>query len=199
MYFYAGPVSRLIKELTKLPSVGPKTAQRLAFYIVKTSESESRQLAEAILDVKRKVVNCKICYNLADREICNICGDERRDGSILCVVSDPRELAAVEVCGAFKGIYHVLGGVISPLDGIGPEDLKVNELLSRIEKGGIREVVLAISSSLSGEATTLYLNKELKPYNIKITRLALGIPAGADIEYADELTLAMAFSGRLEI
>lgn len=199
MYHYAQPVSRLIAELMKLPSVGPKTAQRLAFYIIKSSKKDCRELAEAILEVKEKIKNCKICYNLTDKEVCEICDNEKRDHSILCVVSDARDIASLEACREFKGVYHVLGGVISMLDGIGPEQLNIEGLLARTQKENIKEVILAVGTSLNGEATALYLGKILKPMNVKVTRLALGLPAGAELEYADEVTLAMALSGRGEI
>ena len=199
MLNYANSVAKLIEEFAKLPGIGPKTAQRLAFYILRGSKENAYQLAKAIVSAKEKVAYCSVCCNLTDVKTCNICSSANRDASIICVVEDPRDLAALERTKEFKGLYHVLHGYISPMEGIGPEQLKVKELLERLQNNEIKEIIVATNSSVEGEATALYLSRLIKPLGIKVTRIAQGIPAGGDIEYADELTLSRAFLGRLEM
>lgn len=183
----------------RMPTVGPKTAQRLAFHILFSSAEEARQLSDAISEVKEKIHPCRRCFNLTDTDLCSICRDERRDSRLLCVVSDPRDIAALERTGEFKGRYHVLGGKLSPMEGVGPAELKIQELLERIRKEEIKEVIVATDPDISGEATAMYLSKVIKPLGAKISRLAYGLPIGANIEYADEVTLARAVEGRREI
>lgn len=199
MLYYAEPVARLIAELNKLPGVGPKTAQRLAFHLLYRPAEEVRALAEAILEAKEKIRYCSICGNLTDKDPCLICQDDSRDNSIICVVEEPRDLVALEKTGQFRGRYHVLHGAISPMEGIGPEKLRIRELLERLKDNSVREVVLATNADVEGEATALYLAKILKTVGVKVTRLAYGIPVGGDLEYADEVTLARAFTGRREM
>ncbi|GBD11176.1 Recombination protein RecR [bacterium HR23] len=190
------PIARLIQELNKLPGVGPKTAQRLAYHIIRLPTPEARALAEAILAVKEQVRLCSLCQNLADRDPCALCTDPRRDTSILCVVEQPLDVLALERSGVYKGLYHVLHGALSPLEGIGPEDLKIRELLERLKDSRVQEVILATNPTLEGEATAMYLHRLLAPLGIRITRLARGLPIGAEVEYADALTLQRAFEGR---
>jgi len=195
----AQPVSRLIEELNKLPGIGPKSAQRLTYFLVRMPEKEARALAEAILDVKEKIILCSICHNISDSDPCLICRGEGRDRTKLCVVEEPLDILALERTRGYKGLYHVLHGVISPMDGIGPDDLKIKELLKRIEDGGVEEVILATNPNLEGEATAMYIHRLLAPLGVRVTRLARGLPIGADLEYADEVTLTRALEGRQEI
>lgn len=183
----------------KMPTVGPKTAQRLAFHILFSSAEEARQLSDAISEVKEKIHPCRRCFNLTDAGLCSICRNETRDSRLLCVVSDPRDIAALERAGEFKGRYHVLGGKLSPMEGVGPEELRIKELLERIQKEEIKEVIVATDPDISGEATAMYLSRVIKPLGAKASRLAYGLPVGANIEYADEVTLARAVEGRREI
>lgn len=199
MLYYAEPVARLIAELNKLPGVGPKTAQRLAFHILYSPPEEVRALAEAILEARQKTRYCSLCGNLTDKDPCSICQDNSRDNSIICVVEEPRDLVALEKTGQFRGRYHVLHGAISPMEGIGPEKLRIKELVERLKDNTVKEVVLATNADVEGEATALYLAKILKPLGVKVTRLAYGIPVGGDLEYADEVTLSRAFTGRREM
>lgn len=199
MLYYAEPVARLIAELNKLPGVGPKTAQRLAFHILYSPPEEVRALAEAILEARQKTRYCSLCGNLTDKDPCSICQDNSRDNSIICVVEEPRDLVALEKTGQFRGRYHVLHGAISPMEGIGPDKLRIKELLERLKDNTVKEVVLATNADVEGEATALYLAKILKPLGVKVTRLAYGIPVGGDLEYADEVTLSRAFTGRREM
>lgn len=199
MLNYANSVAKLIEELAKLPGIGPKTAQRLAFHILKGTKEDAYKLAKAIVTAKEKVIYCSVCCNLTDVKTCNICSNINRDKSIICVVEDSRDVAALERTKDFKGLYHVLHGYISPMEGIGPEQLKIKELLERLQKEEVKEIVIATNSSVEGEATALYLAKLIKPLGIRVTRIAQGIPAGGDIEYADEVTLSRAFLGRLEM
>ena len=191
-------ISRLIDELAKMPGIGPKTAQRLAFYILKIPGDESLALAEAIKAVKEKVRRCSICFHITEEDPCAICRDADRDSSIVCVVEEANDVLALEKVGDFKGRYHVLGGALSPLDGIGPDDLHIRELLERI-KDGVREVILATNPNVEGEATALYLMKLIKPAKIRITRVARGLPMGGDLEYADQATLSRALEDRIEL
>jgi recombination protein RecR len=195
---HAPPLQRLIAELSKLPGVGGRTAQRLAFHLLKASEEDAFALAEAIREVKLKITFCEICFNLADGPRCRICMDERRDLELICVVEEPVDVISIERTHEFRGRYHVLGGALSPIDGIDPEDLKIAELYRRITEGGVGEVVVATNPTTTGEATALHLAagiRELAP-DVTVTRLASGLPVGADLEYADELTLGRAFAGR---
>jgi recombination protein RecR len=195
----AAPVVRLIQEFHKLPGVGPKSAQRLTYYLLRAPQEEAQALAQAILEVKEKIAFCTICENVTDTDPCLICADSQRDRSIICVVEEPLDILALERSGSYHGLYHVLHGVISPMDGVGPEDLKVEELLGRLKGGAVSEVILATNPNLEGEATAMYLNRLLRPLGLRITRLARGLPTGADLEYADDLTLARALEGRQEV
>jgi recombination protein RecR len=199
MAAYAKPIDHLIDALTRLPGIGKKTASRLAFHILRSSSSEAQALARAILDVKEKIRLCSICFNLTDEDPCRICQDERRAGEILCVVEGPNDLIAIENTGGFQGRYHVLHGAISPLEGIGPDHLKMKELLERLRKERVSEVILANNPTVEGGATALYLVDLIKPLGIKVTRIAYGIPMGSEIEYSDGMTLSKALEGRREI
>ncbi len=189
-------MTKLINELTKLPTIGPKTAQRLAFYLFKQPREEACKLAEALVEVKDKISYCKRCFNIAEGEICYICRDEKRSDNILCVVAECQDVIALEKAGSFKGRYHVLHGVISPIDGIGPSELKIKELIKRVKEYSTKEVILATNYDIKGDATALYLAHEIKPLGIRLTRLAYGLPVGSDIEYADKTTLLKAMEGR---
>ncbi len=195
----APPVARLIEELHKLPGIGPKTAQRLAYHLLRSPKEYAQSLAEAIIAVKERVVLCSTCQNITEENPCLICRNEKRDRTQICVVEEALDILALEKAGSFKGIYHVLHGALSPLDGIGPEDLKIRELLERLKGDGITELILATNPNLEGEATAMYLHRLLSPLGVRITRLARGLPMGSDLEYADEVTLARAFEGRQEI
>ncbi len=199
MAYYPEPVARLIEALQKLPGIGPKTAQRLTFFLLKRPAAEVSALAEALVSVKTKIVHCSLCFNVTEEDPCRICRDPRRDQRALCVVEEPNDLLAMERTGEFRGRYHVLLGALSPLDGIGPEDLKVRELLARFETEGVEEVILATNPNVEGEATAIYLAKLLKPLGVRVTRIARGLPVGGDLEYADEVTLSKAFQGRREV
>ena len=195
----AEPVSRLIDELGKLPGIGPKTAARLAYYMLRITEADARALAEAIIAVKDNTVFCSSCQNIADSDPCRICANEERDHSIICVVKEPLDILALERIGRYRGLYHVLHGVLSPMDGIGPDDLKIKELLERIKIGTVSEVILGTNPNLEGEATAMYVQKMLTPLGVRITRLARGLPVGGDLEYADEVTLTHALESRQEM
>lgn len=196
---YAEPLAKLIEELSKMPTVGPKTAQRLAFYILRASPEDATRLAQAILDAKAKIRYCSVCFHITDVDPCAICTNPRRNRSVICVVEDPRDALAMERTREFRGLYHVLQGAISPLDGVGPDELKISELLDRVKTGAMTEVIVATNPRIEGEATAIYLAKILKPLGVKVTRLAHGLPVGSDLEYADEVTLAKALEGRREI
>jgi recombination protein RecR len=195
----AKPIDHLIEALTKLPGIGRKTASRLAFHILRASPSEAKELAKAILDVKEKIRLCSVCFNLTDETLCGICQDERRNRDTLCVVEGPNDLIAIENTGTFHGRYHVLHGALTPLEGIGPEDLKVKELMERLHQEKIAEVILATNATVEGGATALYLTELIKPLGLRITRIAYGIPMGGEIEYSDGMTLSKALEGRREI
>jgi recombination protein RecR len=195
----AKPIDHLIEALTKLPGIGRKTASRLAFHILRSNPSEAKELARAILDVKEKIRLCSVCFNLTDENLCGICQDERRNRDTLCVVEGPNDLIAIENTGTFHGRYHVLHGALTPLEGIGPEDLKVKELMERLHKEKIAEVILATNATVEGGATALYLTELIKPLGLRITRIAYGIPMGGEIEYSDGMTLSKALEGRREI
>lgn len=196
---YTPPIARLVEELSKLPGVGQKTAQRLAFHLLKVPREEAASLAEAIVEAREKVTFCARCFNFAQGEFCEYCMDTRRDPSLVCAVERPQDIVAVERTGEFRGLYHVLGGAISPIDGIGPEELKIRELLERIRKDGIGEVIVATNPRVEGEATAIYLADLLKPFGVRATRIASGLPVGGDLEYADEVTLGRALKGRLDL
>ncbi len=192
----AEPVSRLVEELGKLPGIGPKSAARLAYHLLRTPEAEVKALAEAIIDVKDKTVLCSSCQNIADSDPCAICSSDERCHSIICVVKEPLDIIALERTGHYTGVYHVLHGVLSPMDGIGPDDIKIRELLERIKTGSVEEIILATNPNLEGEATAMYIQKLLAPLGLRITRLARGLPVGSDLEYADEVTLTHALESR---
>jgi recombination protein RecR len=195
------PIQNLIFALERLPGIGPKTASRLAFYLLRSPEDVSGQLAEALTDIKTKVAFCQECFNItsAGRERCEICDSSQRDGTVICVVEEPLDVLALERIGAYKGKYHVLQGVLSPIEGIGPDDLKIRSLLERIQQGGVKEVILATNPSMEGEATAQYLHPRLQVLSVRVTRLARGLPVGGDLEYADQNTLLRALSGRQEM
>jgi recombination protein RecR len=195
----AAPVARLIEEFHKLPGIGPKSAQRLTYHLLRAPAEEARALAQAILEVKEKIVLCSTCQNITDSDPCAICSNSERDHGAICVVEEPLDILALERAGAYKGLYHVLHGVISPMDGVGPEELKVQELLSRLRSGDVREVIMATNPNLEGEATAMYIARLISPLGVKVTRLARGLPVGADLEYADNVTLARALEGRQEV
>lgn len=193
---FAEPLQDLVEELAKLPGIGPKTAQRLAFHILKIEGADARRLAEAIVEVKEQIRFCAKCFNVAASEVCEYCSDERRDPAMVCVVEEARDVVAVEKTGEFRGRYHVLGGAISPIDGVGPDDLHIRELLARISSDGITEVIVATNPNVEGEATAMYLARLIVPLGVKVTRIASGLPVGGDLEYADEVTLGRALEGR---
>lgn len=195
MSYNALPLQRLIEQFEKMPGIGKKTAQRLAFYILSIPKEEALEVANAIYDACEKIKRCSLCMNLTEEELCPICHSDERDKSVICVVEDAQDLLAIEKTGEYKGVYHVLNGAISPLDGIGPEQLSIKELLKRLESG-VSEVILATNSDIEGEATAMYVSKLIKPFGIKVTRLAYGLPVGSDLQYADELTLSRALKGR---
>ncbi len=199
MAYYPEPVARLIEALQRLPGIGPKTAQRLTFFLLKRPVEEVRELSESLLAMKDRIVSCRTCFNVTDEDPCRICADPTRDAQLLCVVEEPNDLLAMERTGEYRGRYHVLLGALSPLDGIGPDDLKVKELLVRLEGGGTTEVILATNPNVEGEATALYLAKLFRPLGIRVTRIARGLPVGGDLEYADQVTLSKALEGRREI
>jgi recombination protein RecR len=193
------PIARLVEALTKLPGIGQKSASRLAFHILGSSEEYTRGLAQAILDVKEKIRLCSVCLNITDQETCRLCLDPNRSDEIICVVEEPNDLYAIEKTGSFRGKYHVLHGVISPLDGIGPDEIHVKELLLRLKAGTVKEVLLATNPVVEGDATALYLKEQIKPLGIKVTRIARGIPVGGDLEYTDGATLTDAIRGRQDL
>jgi len=199
MALHAKPIDQLIEALTKLPGIGKKTASRLAFHILRSNLSEAQGLARAILDVKEKIHLCSICFNLTDEDPCWICRDERRAREIICVVEGPNDLIAIENAGVFNGRYHVLHGTLSPLEGVGPDDIRIRELLERIDRDGVAEVILATNPTVEGGATALYLINLIRPLRIKVTRIAYGIPMGGEIEYSDGMTLSKALEGRREV
>lgn len=196
---YARPVQELIDELGRLPGVGPKSAQRIAFYLLKAEKVDAMRLAQAISEAKDRVSFCQQCFNIAEGDTCGICGDDRRDPTVLCVVEEPRDVVAVERTQEFSGRYHVLQGAISPMDGVAPEDLRIRELLARIERDDVQEIILCTNPNLEGETTAMYLGRLLKGLDIRVTRIASGLPVGGDLEYADELTLGRALEGRREL
>ena len=199
MKYFAPPVEKLIEQFERLPGIGYKTAQRLAFFVLDLPKDQAEEFAKAILDAKQTVHTCKVCQNLTDGEICSICSDPMRDKGLICVVTDPKDVVALERTREYKGLYHVLHGVISPLNGIGPDRLRIKELLQRVADEDIREVIMATNPDTEGEATAMYLSRLLKPFGVAVTRLAYGVPVGGHLEYADEVTLTRALEGRTQI
>lgn len=197
--YFPTALERLTEEFAKLPGIGGKTAQRLAFYVLSLSDEEANEFAQAIVQAKQTVHTCPVCQNLTDGELCAICADEARDQGVICVVAEPRDVIAMERAREYDGVYHVLHGVISPLNHVGPDDIRIRELLARVAKGGVREVIMATNPDTEGEATAMYLSRLLRPMEVKVTRLAYGIPVGSQLEYADEVTLLRALEGRREI
>lgn len=196
---YPKSIASLIEHFQKFPSVGPKSAQRMAFYLLRMPKSEVEKFAQSMLDAKENTKTCEICFNLSSTSPCEICTSPQRDKSTICVVAETKDLIAIEKTNEYKGLYHVLQGLISPMDGIGADDIRIKELLNRLTDENVKEVILALSPSVEGEATSLYLNKLIKPFDIKISRIAFGLPVGADLEYADEITIAKAIEGRREL
>jgi len=197
--YYPPSVGRLVEALQRLPGIGPKTAQRLTFHLLKQPEGAVRELADALVDLKTRAVHCSRCFNVTDEDPCRICANPSRDAAVMCVVEEPNDLLAMERTGEYRGRYHVLLGALSPLEGIGPDELKVRELLLRIETDDVREVILATNPNVEGDATAIYLAKLLRPLEVRVTRIARGLPVGGDLEYADEVTLARALEGRTEM
>lgn len=196
---FAAPLARLIDEFKRLPGIGQKSAQRIAFHVMRSSRDEAERLAQTIMDVKDRLRICVQCNNISDAELCQYCSNPDRDQSMVCVVEDPNNIVGVEVTRQFNGVYHVLGGALSPLRGIGPDQLKIKNLIERIGRGEIREVIVATNPTVEGEATAVYLSKLLKPLGMKVTRIAMGVPVGSDLEFADEVTMWKALEGRREI
>lgn len=196
---YPEPMNVLINEFQKMPSIGPKSAQRLAFYVLGLSEQEAVSLTDAISKVKASIKHCSVCHNITVSDPCTYCADTSRDHTMICVVSEPRDIIAMERTGGFKGVYHVLGGLLSPLEGVTPESLRIKELLHRISTQNVQELILALNPTVEGEATVLYLSRLIKPLGIRMTRIAYGLPIGSDIDYADEVTLTKSFEGRIAV
>jgi recombination protein RecR len=196
---FEGPVQSLVDELGRLPGIGPKSAQRIAFYLLKAAPEDAHRLARAVVEAKERVSWCRRCFNFAEGELCVYCRDDRRDSALLCVVEEPRDIVAVERTQEYRGRYHVLLGAISPIEGIGPDQLKIKELLARVNDEGVQEVILATNPNIEGEATAMYLARLLKPLGLRVTRIASGLPVGGDLEYADEVTLGRALEGRREV
>jgi recombination protein RecR len=199
MDYYVSPLQNLIDEFRKLPGIGSKTAQRLAYHVLNLPEEKAMRFSEAIVEAKRKITYCKVCQNFSDSDTCSVCANPARDNGLICVVENPRDVVQMEKTNEFKGTYHVLHGAISPMDNIGPEDIRIKELMTRISGGEVREVIMATNPNLEGETTAMYISKLLKPFGIKVTRIAHGVPVGGELEYADEVTLARALQGRIEL
>ena len=197
--YFPPSIEKLIEEFEKLPSIGSKTATRLAFYVLEQSEDEIKEFADAMVDAKKNLKFCSKCFNITDKDPCGICSNSKRDNSVICVVEDVRDVIAMERTHEFKGLYHVLHGSISPMNGVGPDDIKIKELIERIREESVKEVILATNPRVEGEATAMYISKLVKPFNVKVTRIAHGIPVGGDLEYTDEVTLGRALVGRTEI
>lgn len=193
---YTKPLAQLIEFFQKFPGIGPKSAQRMAFHLLKMPSGEVQKFAQTLIDAKEQIHYCNICFNMSASNPCEICKDDRRDKSLICVVAETKDLIAIEKTREYKGLYHVLQGTLSPLDGIGAEDIRIKELLTRITDENVKEIILALNPSVEGEATSMYITKLLKPFNIKISRIAFGLPVGSDLEFADEITLAKAIEGR---
>jgi len=194
-----GPVGRLIEELSRLPGIGPKTASRLTFFMLRAPESQVTALAEAIRGLRQGTVLCSTCFSIAEQSVCPVCANPERDRGVICVVEEPLDLLAIERTRRFRGVYHVLHGALSPVDGIGPDELKMHELVARVRAGGVHEVLLATNPTMEGDATAMYLARQLAPLGVRMTRLAMGLPVGGDLEYADEVTLGEALEGRREV
>lgn len=199
MQLFPAALERLTEQFGRLPGIGGKTAQRLAFHVLSLSQEDAETFAQAILDAKRSVKTCPVCQNLTDQDLCPLCADERRDHSVICVVAEPKDVIAMERAREYNGVYHVLHGVISPLNHMGPDDIRVRELLSRVAQGGVQEVIMATNPDTEGEATAMYISRLLRALGVKVTRLAYGVPVGSQLEYADEVTLTRALEGRKEI
>lgn len=198
MYF-TPPLARLIEQFQKLPGVGPKSAQRMAFFVLSMNKESVKEFADSIVEAKERVKNCSRCFHLTSQDPCELCSNEKRDRHVMCVVAEARDVIALERTRDFKGTYHVLTGLISPLEGRGPDQLSIRELLARINEEGVEEVIMAINPTIEGDATVLYINQLLKPLGVKVTRIAFGLPVGADLEYADDITLSKAMEGRREV
>lgn len=199
MAYYSASLENLIERLCGLPAIGPKSAQRIALHLLSLPRDDAVELAKAIVDVKEKVRFCSVCFNISEDDLCSICRDPRRDQAVICVVEEPRDVIAIERSGSFRGRYHVLGGAISPIDGIGPDELRFTELLARLRKGEVDEIIVATNPNAEGEATALYLAQLIGPLGVRVTRIASGLPVGGDLEYADEVTLGRALEGRKEL
>lgn len=196
---YPKSIAVLIEQFQKFPSVGPKSAQRMAFHLLRMTEADVENFAKAVIEAKKNTHTCEVCFNLSAQSPCEICSSTSRDRSVICVVSETKDLIAIEKTNEYRGLYHVLQGLISPMDGVGADDIRIKELLNRLTSDEVKEVILALSPSVEGEATSLYLTKLIKPFGIKVSRIAFGLPVGADLEYADEITIAKAIEGRHEI
>jgi len=199
MDYYVSPLQNLIDEFRKLPGIGNKTAQRLAYHVLNLPEEKAAKFANAIIDAKKKITYCKICQNFSDRDECSVCSNPARDKGLICVVENPKDVIQMEKTNEFKGTYHVLHGAISPMDNVGPDDIKIKELMSRIAGGEVREVIMATNPNLEGETTAMYISKLVKPFGVKVTRIAHGVPVGGELEFADEITLAKALQWRIEL
>lgn len=199
MKYTALPLTKLVEQFASLPGIGRKTAQRLAFYILTLSKEQAKEFSDSIIEAHEKIKHCEVCKNYTDKPICEICSDENRDKSVICVVEDAKDVQAFERTREYKGQYHILGGLISPMDGVGPDQIFIKELLTRINAGGVNEVIMATNPTVEGEATAMYISRLLKPFGVKVSRLAYGIPVGSDLEYADEITLFKALENRSEI
>lgn len=199
MDYFALPLQNLIEEFEKLPGIGSKTAQRLAFFVLNRSKEDAKKFADAIVNAKEKLCYCSVCQNLADSEVCGICGNPNRDHSTICVVESPRDVIQIERTNEFGGVYHVLHGAISPMDNVGPDDIKIKELIARISGGEVKEVIMATNPNLEGETTAMYISKLIKPFGVNATRIAHGVPVGGELEFADEVTLSKALKWRVEI
>ncbi len=196
---YPAPITRLIEELSRLPGIGPKSAQRIAYHILRSDEEAAARLGEAVVDVKRSIRFCSRCFNFSEGDLCEVCTDAKRDLAVVCVVEEPRDVVAIERTGGFSGVYHVLHGAIAPMDGVGPDALRIRELIERVSSEGIREAVIATNPNVEGETTALYLARLLKPLGVVVTRIASGLPVGGDLEYADEVTLGRSIEARREM
>lgn len=199
MDYYVGPLQNLIEEFEKLPGIGNKTAQRLAYFILNQPPERAQRFADALIDAKKNICYCSECQNLSDSDVCSICNNPARDRSIICVTENPRDVLQMEKTNEFKGLYHVLHGAISPMDNIGPDDIKIKELMTRISKGDVKEVIMATNPNLEGETTAMYISKLIKPFGVKVTRIAHGVPVGGELEFADEVTLSKALQWRVEL
>ncbi len=193
------PIARLVQEFSKLPGIGPKSAQRLAYHVLRAPEDDALALARALADVKERIVFCGTCFNITERDPCALCESDNRDRTLVCVVEQPLDVLVVERTGGFRGLYHVLHGALNPIDGVGPEQLRIGELVARVESGDVSEVIMATNPTLEGEATSMYVQRLLQPLGVRVTRLARGLPSGADLEYMDDLTLSRALEGRQEL